>query len=522
MQELLQQLTGHLRAMWHRRWFGLAAAWLAAIVGVVVVFNIPQRYEASARVFVDTESLLRPLLAGLAIQPNLDQQVGLISRTLVSRPNIEKLLRSADLDLNVHSQGQRDELIDSIIKRIKLESANRSNLYVITYADEDANRAQRVVQQLLSIFVESSLGDKRQDTQAAVKFLDEQIKRYEDVLRQQEDRIKEFRIKNIGLASRDNDYFTRMARLASEIDAAKLELQAAVESNEAYRREIAEKPPSLIPSAADATDGGDAISTPELTGRIEALKKDLDGLLRKYTDEHPDVVATRRLIAQLDAQRKDEVAKRQKAAAEAKRNAGTPADQNPVQQQVRISLVDSEANVAGLRAKVAGLEAQYQRLKAQAQLVPQVETEYTQLVRDYDVQKKTYDNLVGRRESAMMGKDVQETGGAQFRVIDPPRVSPTPVGPNRLLLLGGVLVVALGVGAFASLAVTQINPTFHDTRALREIAKRPILGMVSMLPSDALRRLRRRNAWLFAGGLGSLFASFAAVFAFALMFGRVA
>ena len=519
MQELLQQLTSHLRAMWHRRWIGLAAAWLVAIIGVVVVFKIPQRYEASARVFVDTESLLRPLLAGLAIQPNLDQQVSLISRTLVSRPNIEKVLHLADLDLNIHTQPERDELIDSIIKRIKFESGNRSNLYVISFADEDANRAQRVVQSLLSIFVESSLGDKRQDTQTAVKFLDDQIKRYEGILREQEEKMKDFRVKNISVANRDSDYFTRMARLASEIDSAKLDLQAAEQSNEAYKREAAEPPPSLIPDSATSTADAD-IATPEITGRIESLKKDLDALLRKYTDQHPDVIATRRLIDQLEAQRKAEVEARQKAAA-AKREAGGSSQESPVRQQVRISLVDSEANLAGLRAKVAGLEAQYQRLKAQAQLVPEVEAQYTQLMRDYDIQKRTYDNLVARRESAMMGKDVQDTGGAQFRVIDPPRVSPTPVGPNRLLLIGGVLVLALGAGAAASLLVSQVNPTFHDARGLRDAAKRPILGMVSMLPSDALRRLRRRHAWLFASGVGGLFASFAAVFAFVMLFGRV-
>ena len=228
--------------MWHRRWIGLAAAWLIAIIGVVVVLKIPQRYEASARVFVDTESLLRPLLAGLAIQPNLDQQVSLISRTLVSRPNIEKLLRLADLDLNVHTQAERDDLIDSIIKRIKLEIANRSNLYVISYADEDAGRAQRVVQSLLSIFVESSLGDKRQDTQTAVKFLDDQIKRYEEVLRQQEEKMKDFRVRNISVTSRDSDYFTRMARLASDIDAAKLELQAAEEWGQSLRAHVRATP----------------------------------------------------------------------------------------------------------------------------------------------------------------------------------------------------------------------------------------------------------------------------------------
>src|SRR5690348_1978001 len=99
MQELFEQVIGFLRSMWHRRWIGLAAAWIAAIIGVAVVYRIPEKFEASARVYVDTESLLRPLLAGLAIQPNLDQQVALMSRTLISRPNVEKLVRMADLDL---------------------------------------------------------------------------------------------------------------------------------------------------------------------------------------------------------------------------------------------------------------------------------------------------------------------------------------------------------------------------------------------------------------------------------------
>ena len=189
---------------------------------------------------------------------------------------------------------------------------------------------------------------------------------------------------------------------------------------------------------------------------------------------------------------------------------------------MRISLADAEANVASSRAKLAGLQAQYDQLKSQAQLVPKIEAEYAQLNRDYDVQKKTYENLVARRGAASMGKDVQDTSGAQFRVIDPPRVSPQPVAPNRLLLLGVAFAAAIGAGFFASVVASQLMPTFHDARTLREVTKRPILGMVSMLPSDALRRLRRRNAWLFAGGIGSLFASFATVLALALLIGRVA
>src|SRR5512141_971091 len=98
MQELVAQLVGYLRGIWHRRWIGLAFAWLVAIVGTLVIFRLPDKYEASARVYVDTQSLLRPLMSGMAINNDPSQQVSILSRILLSRPNLEKIIRKADLD----------------------------------------------------------------------------------------------------------------------------------------------------------------------------------------------------------------------------------------------------------------------------------------------------------------------------------------------------------------------------------------------------------------------------------------
>ena len=154
--------------------------------------------------------------------------------------------------------------------------------------------------------------------------------------------------------------------------------------------------------------------------------------------------------------------------------------------------------------------------------MPQVEAEFAQLNRDYDVQKKTYSDLLARREAATMGVDVQDTGGTQFRVIDPPRVSPQPVAPTRIVLSGIAFILALGAGFLASFVASELMPTFHDARSLREIAERPVLGMVALLPSESAYRKRRRNVYVFAGGLTGLVAAFSAVVALALLVGRVA
>ena len=82
----------------------MLSAWLIGAIAAAVILRIPDKYEASARIFVDTQSILKPLMSGLAIQPNIDQQVMMLSRTLISRPNIEKLIRMSDVDLNVQGK----------------------------------------------------------------------------------------------------------------------------------------------------------------------------------------------------------------------------------------------------------------------------------------------------------------------------------------------------------------------------------------------------------------------------------
>jgi polysaccharide chain length determinant protein (PEP-CTERM system associated) len=320
----------------------------------------------------------------------------------------------------------------------------------------------------------------------------------------------------MGVAGQGNqDYFVKLAALSNSINAAKLDLRAAEESRDSYKRELAGEAPVLLPEGPAAP-----VAVPEIDARLATLKAQLDALLRQYTDEHPDVIGTQRVIQQLEEQRRQYIQSRAKASAKSGAPGEGTVSRNPVFQQLRVSLADAEAEVASLQAKVNSYQAQYAQLKAEAQLVPQVEAEFAQINRDYDIQKKTYETLLQRRQSAAIGEGVQDAGGTQFRVVDPPRVAPQPVPPTRIALLGIALAAALAAGLITSFVVSEVMPTFHDARSLREVTQRPILGMVTMLPSEALNRSRRRNALYFAGGASGLVAAFAAVFAIALLFGR--
>src|SRR6185295_9239757 len=173
-----QHVADVLRGMWQGRWAGLVVAWLAAVAGGVFVHLVPDRYEATARVYVDTQSLLKPLLQGLTVQPNVDQEVAMLSRTLISRPNLEKLVRMSDLDLETKTSEARENLLEGLSRSVYIKSVGQ-NLYAIGFTHRDRAQATRVVQSLLSIFVESGLAPKAKDTGQAQRFIEEQIKQYE-------------------------------------------------------------------------------------------------------------------------------------------------------------------------------------------------------------------------------------------------------------------------------------------------------------------------------------------------------
>src|SRR5688572_8854786 len=171
MTSFVPQLKQLLRGMWQGRWLGLIVAWLAGIAGAAYIFVTPDRYEATARVYVDTQSVLQPLLHGLTVQPNVEQEVAILSRTLISRPNLQKLVRMTDMDMQVKTAEERERLIDGLMKTLFIKSVGRDNLYTIGFTHEQPAQAGRVVQALLSIFVESGLSGKGNDTVQAKRFI---------------------------------------------------------------------------------------------------------------------------------------------------------------------------------------------------------------------------------------------------------------------------------------------------------------------------------------------------------------
>ena len=178
-------------------------------------------------------------------------------------------------------------------------------------------------------------------------------------------------------------------------------------------------------------------------------------------------------------------------------------------QEISRLLATSEVQVASLRARVAEYASRYEKARESLKTAPQTEAEYAQLNRDYAINKKNYEDLVSRRESASLSGDLESAAGvADFRLIDPPRVSPKPVAPNRLLLLLLALISALGAGVFTAFAASQLRPVFHDARTLRNVIDLPLLGVVTLVLSDAAKRKEKTDLRKFFTVLSILVVAF--------------
>jgi polysaccharide chain length determinant protein (PEP-CTERM system associated) len=523
MDELISQISIIARGIWKHRWPGLLVAWVVAAIGAAVVLWVPDKYEASARIFVDTQSILKPLMSGLAVQPNVEQQVVMLSRTLISRPNVEKLIRMADLDLGEKSKDAQEALIERVTKSLEIKNVGRDNLYTLGFRDTSPEKAKRVVQSLVSIFVESSLGDTRKDSDAAKKFIDEQIKTYVGKLEEAETRLKEFKIRNLEVQSADGkDMTARLGEVGDQLNQARLELREAENARDAAKKQLdAEKTQSAsVSSRSLLQESASSVATPEMDSRIDAQKRNLDGLLQRFTDQHPDIVSARKLIKDLEEQKRKEVVELRKVAMAAP-SAG-PSNSLAYQELNRM-LVTSEVQVASLRARVGEYESRFSRARSMMKTAPQIETEFSQLNRDYAIHQKNYQDLVSRRESAVLSGDLEGTSGvADFRLIDPPRVSPQPVAPNRLLLLPLALLVALAAGLATAFVASQLRSVFFDAHTLRDLVGLPLLGVVTLVVSDAGRLKEKssmRNFVLASSGLVGVF--ILGVIALAFLSGRL-
>ena len=506
MDDLFTQLLAHVKGMWKYRWVAVIAAWVIAIAGWFIVYDMPNNYKASARIYVDTGNVLKPLMRGMTVAPNMQQQVSIMSRTLISRPNIERLVSMVESDTKSPGAAKNKLMVSDLMKDIIISTLTKKgtdNLFTISYNNSDRDLAKSVVQSLLTIFVEGR--DDNGESPAALRFIDEQIEGYEKKLIVQENELTAFKQKNLGMMPRQGgDYYAQVAKAAENLNKTKLDLREAENARDSIRQQITGDEPVLL----EVYDGSSSINPSsivnvEIDGRIAELRKSLDVISLNYTDQHPDIISTKRLITQLQGRKIEEDKLMKSGGFDPGRN------YSPMLQQLNIALVESQAKVASMRARVEEYTRRYNNLKSLSNSVPEVEASLAQLNRDYLVNKTNYDELLKRRESAKISDKLGSASKLMtFKIIDPPTVPETPVGPDRGKFYSVVFFLALAAGIGIAFTLNQLRPSFHSQGRLREVTGMPVLGTVPMIWTSKEKSNRKQRLYALGLSLLSLLGSY--------------
>lgn len=498
MQDLLRQVISQIRGGWRFRRTLVLSAWLVCVLGWLLVYVMPDTYESEATLYVDTTSALRPLLEKMTIDSDVLSRVELVTRAMLGRPLLERVARETDLHLRAPTREEMDRQITDMRDRITIRNEQRhQNLYNIRYRDEDPVAAQAVVASILNIFVEDSLGASRVDTEQAQEFLRRELYKLEAALEKAESELADFKKRNVGLMPGESgDYFQRLQSGMDALEQVESALRLAYRKRDALSQQLAGEQPLL--------DSPAGLPSP-LDQRIADQQSLLEQLQLRFTDRHPDVITIKRTLEQL---------RERKQARLEELMSGGPAEiasDNPVFQNIQIELTNVNVEIETLLEQEATQERRIAELRELIDVLPEVEAELARLVRDYDVHRAQYQDLLQRLEIAELSQSAEQSEEVQFRIIDPPLVPEDAIAPNRTLFLLGVLVVGLGCGVGLAFLRNQLEPVFHDVIALRDVTDIPVLGSVIGLRLHGQADPFKRQVAAFSVAIGMLCVLFVGV-----------
>jgi polysaccharide chain length determinant protein (PEP-CTERM system associated) len=492
VREMLATAESYVRGMWRYHWRAIGVMWLICLVGWTAVSLLPPVYQANARVFVDTENAIKPLVAGIASTSNVLNEVTIVTREMLSRPNLAEVARLTELDARASTKEEFENLLTSLQERISVEG-NRENVFSISYQDADSDKAVAVVDALVKTFVERSLGADRDEAGKAQIFLQNQIAEYEARLTAAENRLADFKRENMAyMPDQRGDYFDRLQFAERALASARAKMRSAEERRSELNRQLEGEEPvfGLVSSGERSSPSAGGYSA----AKVRELRLELDELRLQYTDRHPRI---RQILDTIDMLEKD--AQEQMLAGGDQGSAldslsQTPLELNPVYQNMRIQLSNTEVEIAALRTELQQQGREVHQLQAMVDAVPQVEAELGRLNRDYGVIKSKYEQLVVQLETANIGEDVEASiNDVQFRIIDPTFAATTPVGPKRQLMVIAVFIAAIGAGVGLAFVLDQVHPVFFSERDILSTTGLPVLGAVGLAMTPLEVRLKRNS-----------------------------
>lgn len=452
----------HLNGLWKRRWLIAAAAWLAALAGWFLIWLIPDEYESRAQVFVQTETILQPVLNGVTARPDFSSRVEVMRLQLLARPNVEEIIYRSGLDKRIEAsseverQAKMQGMVNWVASNIDIRSP-RDMYFVITYDHSNPETAKRVTDAVLNLLIEQDIGANLSENATAKRQLDLQIEEFEERLQANEIAVATFRREHATELGASKGTSRRR-------DSAATELTRTSEQIARTRGRIV-----TLQNLLSATPRGSS------GGELDRLRVELAELRSKYEESHPDIRGVLARIEQLESED------------------GT-LSLNPEYIRLQSELRVARNSINTLEARQAALQEELDALDIAVGQSPAIIAELQQIERQYETTKDTYEELLARRDRLQLTESLGPGGrGVEYQVFERPERAIKPSSPNREILILGVVVAALGAGLCGGLILNLLDKSYTQSDELKTAFGLPVLGAFTERASKEVRSKRLRD-----------------------------
>jgi polysaccharide chain length determinant protein (PEP-CTERM system associated) len=481
-----------------RKWLILIVTVSVLVVSVAVSFVLPPKYESQTLVLIEQQRVPEDY-----VKPVVDEDLGArlasMKEQILSRSRIEPIITK----FNLFSGGNKtmDDRVDQTRKAIKITQIHSEQArgagsmpgFFISFDAQDARTAQQVCGEITSLFVSENLHAREASAEGTSDFLKQQLDNAKRKLDEQDSKLATFQQKYLGrLPGEESSNSNSLQALTTQLDAATQSVNRMQQSETFIEAMISQQSQQLQSNEPVA-----AVTADERKKELKALKDQKAALDAIYTPDHPDVVAMKRRIADLEAQ----IAK---PAAEPAPSPDAPAastrPDSPQLQQLKAQLRAVQESIAGAKKEQAGISAEIHTYESRIEASPQIEEEYKQVTRDHDTAVEFYDSLLKKMNMSSMATALeQRQQGEQFIVMDAPNLPDAPSFPNRLVFAGGGFAGGLFLGLLIVATLEYRDTTLRNERDVWAFTKLPTLAIVSHI-DDLPQPEKPKGRWkLFSG-----------------------
>jgi polysaccharide chain length determinant protein (PEP-CTERM system associated) len=498
----------------HRGWiFGPFLFTLVA--SVVGVYLYPDSYHSQAVVKIVPQQVPQNMVQS-AINQQMSDRINSMAQTILSRSVLTTIINTFNLYQRERSNMPIEDVIELMKKNIQIlpvasptSTADRIPAFAVTFSYENRLTAQRVVQDLVSRFIDENIRNRSNATFQTTTFIKDQMDDAKKQLDDAENKLASFRMANNGRLPDQVDANMRsLSALQSEATFLNGQISRANQEKLQFESNMRIMKDQLNVLTRDPVAAGGAARKSdrllEADREVQTWENQLGILRQHYKDGYPDVQLA---IARLAMARKK---REQITEDDTGKKEENPTVRTLDQQSVREAR-ELDANIRRFQSSIEARDLEIQEYTKQLkrstesikayqgriETIPLGEKQYADLMRDRDLTKEKYIDLSGKLGKAEIAQEMEgRKQGETLELLDPASLPTTPTAPKRPMVIsvGAGLGILLGfiIAGGREMKDTSLK-NLKDVRAYTQMA---ILGSIPLLENDFVVRRRRRLAWL--------------------------